>query len=76
MPLSIDDFRYPKFVKQNKRYPFGEDKKDKFYATTGDSHIRRYKLGSFPQQGYNPNSNVVEPKDININTEEYTLPPY
>lgn len=74
MPLSIEDFRVPKFIKAPETFPFGEDKKDKFYATTGDNHIRRYRNGSFPQQGYNPNANVIEPRDVNINKDEYTLP--
>ena len=76
MPLSIEDFRVPKFVEKPVIYPFGENKKDKFYATTGDGYIRRYRSGSFPQQGYNPNADVAEPKDVNINSDEYTLPPY
>lgn len=76
MPLTIDDFRVPKFVKQPERYPFGEDKKDKFYATTGDEHTRRYRSGKFPQQGYNVNDNKSIPADQNINSEDYSLRPY
>ncbi len=76
MPISIDAFRFPKFSKYKPTYPFGENPKDKYYETTGDTHTRLYRSGSFPQQGYNPHLNQAEPKKININTEEYTLPPY
>lgn len=76
MPLSIEDFQLPKFVTQIERKPFGEDLNDKFYATTGDSHTRRYRSGSFPQQGYNVNDNKKEPLEVNINSEAYTLRPY
>ena len=76
MTLSIDDFRVPKFVKAPERYPFGEDRKDKFYATTGTEHTRRYRSGKFPQQGYNVNDNKSTPSEQSINNDEYTLRPY
>jgi hypothetical protein len=76
MPLSIEDFKYPKFTKIVPKVPFGESTADKFYATTGDNHTRRYKSGSFPQAGYNPNLNQATPRDINVNKDDYTLPPY
>lgn len=79
MPLSIEDFQVPKFVKQIERKPFGEDRKDKFYATDNnlvEDNSRRYRDGTFPQQGYNVNDNKSEPSDQNINADEYTLRPY
>ena len=79
MPLTIDDFRVPKFVKQVERKPFGEDKKDKFHATDNklsELNSRRYRDGTFPQQGYNVNDNKNEPTDQNINSDEYLLRPY
>lgn len=80
MPLSIEDFKVPKFVKQAERKPFGEDTKDKFYATDntlkGIGNERRYRSGSFPQQGYNVNDNKAVPSDININSDNYTVRPY
>ena len=78
MPLSIEDFQTPKFVKQKERYPFGEDRKDKFYATDNnlvELNSRRYRDSTFPQQGYNVNDNK-EPSDQNVNSDEYTLRPY
>ncbi len=80
MPLSIEDFQVPKFIKQPERLPFGEDSKDKFYATdneiVGIGNDRRYRDGTFPQQGYNVNDNKNEPSDQNINSDEYSLRPY
>ena len=79
MPLSIEDFQEPKFVKQIERKPFGEDRKDKFFATDDIKEVlnsRRYKDSTFPQQGYNVNDNKAEPADQNINADEYTLRSY
>ena len=79
MPLSIEDFQEPKFVKQIERKPFGEDRKDKFYATDNNLetlNLRRYRNGTFPQLGYNVNDNKNKPSDQNINSDEYTLRPY
>jgi len=76
MPIDMSAFATPKFIKYKISYPFSENRKDKFYATTGDNHLRRYRDGSFPQNGYNPNANVAEPKKVNINNDDYTLPPY
>lgn len=79
MVLSIDDFRFPKFVIQKERQPFGEDSNDKFYATDNtksNSNARRFRDGNFPQQGYNVNDNTKEPIDQNINNESFALRPY
>ena len=80
MVLSIDDFRDPKFVIQKVRQPFGEDVADKFYATDNNvidiGNERRYRNGTFPQQGYNVNDNTKEPIDQIINNDSFTLRPY
>jgi len=76
MPISMDAYRFPEFVKYKPKLPFIEDSKAKFYATSGEDHLRRYRSGSFPQQGYNPHLNQARVKNININVDDYTLPPY
>jgi hypothetical protein len=75
MPISLDEFRFPKFIKIKESYPFGENPKDKFLNTA--NYPRRYRGESgFPQPGYNPNSGVSNPRDIDINSDDLTLPPY
>jgi hypothetical protein len=76
MPISIDAYRFPEFVKYKPQMPFTEDPKAKFYATSGEGHFRYYRSGMFPQQGYNPHLNQAKPKKININVDDFTLPPY
>jgi len=76
VPLTIEDFKEPKFVKQAERKPFGENTKDKFYATDDTNEVlnsRRYKDGTFPQQGYNVNDNTNEPIKQNVNSDEFSL---
>ena len=75
MPISDEAFRKPKFVKYKPEYPFSDNKKAKYYATT-EVDFRNYRLGVFPQQGYNPHLNQAVVRKININTENFTLPPY
>lgn len=76
MPLSIEDFREPKFIRWQEKKPFGENVKDKFYATSDRPRSYRSEDGAFPQPGYNPNANQVTPRKVNINTDNLTLPPY
>ncbi len=76
MPISIDEYRYPKAVRIVDKEPFIEDSSAKFLDASLNNPIRRYRQESFPQQGYNPNSNVAIPRDVKIDKDEYVLPPY
>ena len=74
MPISLDEFRFPRFVKYKSKEPFIEDAKAKFMDGVG-SNLRRFHGESFPQSGYNPKANTTSTKPINLETEDYTLPP-
>lgn len=75
MPISIEEYRVPKFIRIRPTYPFTDDPKAKYID--GNDRPRSYKgRTQFPQQGYNPHSNRATPEHININTEDLILPPY
>lgn len=76
MPISIDEYKFPKFVTVKEKTPFTEDTKAKFMDASANNPVRRYRGDSFPQQGYNPNSNRANVRDVNLDKDEYTLPPY
>ncbi|MBV5346645.1 hypothetical protein JZU46_00210 [bacterium] len=76
MPISIDEFRFPKFVVYRQKNPFTEDVRAKFDDANLNTPIRRYRQDSFPQQGYNTNSNKANIVNINLNRDDITLPPY
>lgn len=76
MPLTLADFQVPKFLTPTEKLPFGEDPKDKYLKAADYPRNYRGDGNSFPQAGYNPHSNTAVIKKVNIDSEEYTLPPY
>ncbi len=76
MPISIDEYRYPRAVNIEEKKPFIEDSSAKFLDASLNNPIRRYRQDNFPQQGYNPNSNTAIPRKVNLDKDEYVLPPY
>lgn len=76
MPISIDEYRFPKFQRHQQQKPFSENKSAKFDAANLHQPLRRYRGESFPQPGYNPNSNQATVRQINIDRDDYTLPAY
>lgn len=76
MPISIDEFRFPRFVTYRQKNPFTEDINAKFNDAKDNNPIRRYRQDLFPQQGYNPNSNSADTSNINLNRDDISLPPY
>lgn len=76
MPISIDEYRFPRFVTYREKQPYSEDVNAKFLDASLNNPIRRYRQDTFPQQGYNPNANKAIITPINLDTEDLTLPPY
>ena len=75
MPISIDEYRFPKFVKYQQKNPFIEDSKAKFMDGTTYNGLRRFKGDTFPQTGYNPAANSPTVKQVNLDKDEVVLPP-
>ncbi len=76
MPISIDEYRFPRFVTVKEKKPFTEDVKAKFLDASLNNPTRRYRQDTFPQQGYNTNSNKAIITPINLDSDDITLPPY
>jgi hypothetical protein len=76
MPISMDEYRFPKFVTPQEKKPFSEDSNAKFLDASLKTPMRRYRQDTFPQQGYNPNSNKAIVTPINLDGDDITLPPY
>lgn len=75
MPISIEEFREPSFIKHRTRYPLSEDKKDRFYKFETNPRSYRGEGITFPQAGYNPNHQSIRVEKINLTTDDYTLKP-
>ena len=76
MPISIDEYRFPRFVKYIPKKPFIEDRKAKYLDANLNNPLRRYRSDTFPQQGYNPHSNRAVVNNVNLDREDLSLPPY
>ena len=75
MPISIDEFRFPRFIKSKEKKPFIEDGKAKFMDGTIFNGLRRFKSEEFPQAGYNSSANLTSIRKINLDKDDFTLPP-
>jgi len=80
MPVSIDDYALPSWIKYKERYPLVEDKKHRYMNTVNPRvpyarHAGDPVLG-WAQAGYNPNHNSTRIERINLTSEDITLKPY
>lgn len=75
MPISIDDFRFPRFIRSREKKPFTEDAKAKFMDGTSFNGLRRFQNEDFPQAGYNSSANLSSIRKINLDKDDFTLPP-
>lgn len=75
MPISIDEYRFPRFVRITEKKPFIEDSKAKFMDGTYNG-LRRFQGEVIPQPGYNVEANSTTVRRINTDKDDLTLPPY
>jgi hypothetical protein len=80
MPLSLDDFRNPKWTKLEKRYPMSYDEKDKYNEVNPKHEAKRYpgdegREGGWKQAGYNPNHNSTTVERIVVRSDNIQLKP-
>ena len=76
MPIPIEDYREPKFVKIDTRYPLSVDKLDRFYKFETNPRSYRGTGGSFKMPGYNPNHQSTRVERKNINSDTLSFKPY
>lgn len=79
MPVSIDAYAKPSWVKHDVRYPLIPDKEARFNTICPRDTMARYNGDSdtgWKQSGYNPNHNSTRVERINLKTDNITLKPY
>lgn len=81
MPISIEEYSQPKFIKLRDRYPMSYDKEDRFNEVFPLNFAGRYpgdegREGGWKQAGYNPNHQSTTIEKIRVRTDNITLKPY
>lgn len=78
MPVSEDEFRNPRFIKYQDRYPLSYNKKAKFTDTIVNPKVYQGRAngGGWKPPGYNPNHNSATPETVNLTTENPTFKSY
>lgn len=81
MPVSLEEYRVPRWVKIPDRYPMSYNKDDRFNEVCPRHAATRYpgeegKEGGWKQAGYNPNQNSTTIENINLYSDNLTLRPY
>lgn len=79
MPITIGEFRTPRWTKRKERYPYSEDKKDRFATMVCPLHYEARYHGEpgagtgWKQGGYNPNHNSVSIERIRVDSDSITF---
>lgn len=81
MPISIDEYKQPSFVKLQDRYPMSYDKTDRYNEICPRNFAGRYRgeegrEGGWKLPGYNPNHQSTRTERITIRSEDITIKPY
>jgi hypothetical protein len=81
MPIPIEDYANPTFIRYKERYPLSEDKEDRFNEVFPLHYAGRYqgedgREGGWKQSGYNPNHQTVAKEKIRVRSENIIIKPY
>ena len=81
MPISIEAYAQPEFIKIEDRYPMSYNKEDRFNEICPRHHAARYRgdegrEGGWKQAGYNPNHQSTTVERIRVRSDTITLKPY
>jgi len=81
MPISIEEFANPKWVRLQNRYPMSYNKEDRFNEICPRHFAGRYpgsegREGGWKQPGYNPNHQSTRVERIRVRSDGITLKPY
>lgn len=76
MPIPIEEFVNPSFIRLRTRYTIAgiEDSKARFINY--EDYPRRYRHGDFLQPGYNPNHNSTRVERVNLRNDNITFKGY
>ena len=80
MPISIEEYAAPEFVKTQERYPMSYDKTDRFNEINPRHNVERYpgdqgREGGWKQAGYSPEHQTTRIEQITIRSDDITLKP-
>lgn len=76
MPIPIEEFATPRFIKLEPRYPMSYDKRDRFNEIFPEHNVQRYGFGSrdgWKQAGYNPNHQSTSIEKIDVRSDNISL---
>lgn len=75
MPISMDEYREPAWIRDRVRYTIAglTDQKSRFIDTA--DYPRNYRGGEFKQAGYNVNHQSTRVERINLKSDDITLKP-
>lgn len=81
MPISMEEFSVPKWIRHQERYPLSYDKEDRFNEVNPRHPANRYqgdegREGGWKQAGYNPNHQSTRVEQIRVRSDDITLKPY
>ncbi len=75
MPISLDEYREPKWTRHRKRYTMAGQTDAKSRFIKFEQYPRNYRGGVFPQPGYNVNHQAIRVEKTNLERDDYTLKP-
>jgi hypothetical protein len=81
MPISLDEFSNPKWIRYQERYPMSYVKQDRFNEINPMHFAGRYpgsvgREGGWKEAGYNPHHQSTRIEHFNIRSDDITLLPY
>jgi hypothetical protein len=81
MPISLDEFSNPRWIKYIEGYPISPNKQDRFNEINPMHFAGRYpgsigREGGWKEAGYNPNHQRTVVEHINVRSDDITLLPY
>ncbi len=81
MPIPIEAYAKPEFIRIRERYPMSYDKEDRFNEINPRHAVGRYpgdegREGGWKQAGYNPNHQSTTIEHIRVRADGITLKPY
>ncbi len=81
MPISIEEYAEPSWIRIQDRYPMSYDKTDRFNEINPRHNVARYpgdqgREGGWKQAGYSPEHQTTRIESITIRSDDVTLKPY
>lgn len=81
MPISINEYATPKFIRLQDRYPMSYNKEDRFNEICPRHAVGRYRgnegrEGGWKQPGYNPHHQSTRTETIRVRSDDITVKPY